>query len=582
MNKAVRKAKDRYYSQKFNSTWHDKKGSWRVIKGLMGQTTRNPTVGELIVDGISYKNPLEISNKFNLFFSEIAQKLDRDIPVSTTDPLSFLPSIHSNFKLFPITETECIKIISNLKNTKTNTKSIPVRTFKSIVPFVIKPLTKLINKCFISGHFPKCFKTGRVIQIFKSGIRTDPSNYRPITTLPYLSKVFETAMCNRLYSYFDKFSLFTCSQYGFRKGLSTCDALTNLTNSIYSSLNFKNHHMNVSIDYSKAFDTVSHSILLKKMEKYGIRGNALRLFENYLSGRKQYVDLNGSCSTEREFLIGVPQGSCLGPLLFLIYVNDFPFASSQLTSVLFADDTTISCSHHSYENLVALMNAELIYIKNWTDSNRLTINISKTNAIVYSNRSISNPTNFPVTLNNNTVNLVHEFKFLGVIIDERLKFSKHIAQISNKISRNIGIFYRIRRFFPLKARLTFYFSFIYPYLSYCVIIWGATYDRHLKNLITMHKRMIRLIGDSTYLAHTNPLFLKFSLLKFEDIFKYNVSIYMFKNHNNDNFRVNHDYHTRYRGGRLFGAAVSARPIRRGRFGAETIRRSRFGAETIRR
>lgn len=546
VNKIVRKAKDRFYLQKFNSTWHDKRGAWGVVKELMGQPTRNSNVSELIVDGISYENPIEISNEFNKFFSEIAQKLDRKIPVSTIDPLNFLPSILYNFKLFSISEAECIKIIKKLKNTKTNANSIPVRTFKSIVPFIIQPLTKLINKCFSSGYFPKCFKTGRVIQIFKSGLRTDPSNYRPITTLPYLSKIFETLMCNRLYSYFNKFSLFTSSQYGFRKDLSTCDALKNLTDGIYSSLNFKNHHINVSIDYSKAFDTVSHSILLKKLEKYGIRGNALRLFESYLSGRKQYVDLNGSCSTEREFTIGVPQGSCLGPLLFLIYVNDFPLVSSQLTSVLFADDTTVSCSHHSYENLVALMNSELIKIKNWTDSNRLTINISKTNAIVYSNRTILNPDNFPIILNNNPVNLVHESKFLGVVIDEKLNFAKHISQITNKISRNIGIFYRIRRFFPIKARLQFYYSFIYPYLSYCVIVWGATYNVHLNNLITMQKRMIRLIGDSSFLAHTTPLFYKFSLLKLEDIFRYNVSMYMYKNHQNSNFRVQHNYHTRFR------------------------------------
>lgn len=195
----------------------------------------------------------------------------------------------------------------------------------------------------------------------------------------------------------------------------------------------------------------------------------------------------GVCSTERDFLIGIPQGSCLRPYLFLIYVNDFPRCSSFLSSVLFADDTTVSFSHHDYNSLISIMNAEILNIKNWTESNRLTINISKTNAMIYSNRNIPDYRNYPIVFDGNEINFTSNQKFLGVFIDNRLNFAKHVNYISKKISRNTGILYRIKRFLPRTARIQFYYSFIYHYLSYSILVWGATYETHLRNLVVQQK-----------------------------------------------------------------------------------------------
>ena len=546
VNKIIVKARDSYNLRKFENCWGKPRESWKVIKELMGQNSKFSKVNELIVDGISYKSDVEISNKFVEFFSNVAAKLNENLSPPTTLPSTYLPNVTSFFKFFPFREFECIKLINRIKNTKTDVNFVPVRIFKQICPHIIEPLTKIINKCFTEGVFPDCFKTGRITQIFKSGDPTNPSNYRPITSLPYLSKLFETCLCTRLTSYFEKFSLFSSSQFGFRRNMSTSDALINLTNSVYSSLNSRKHCANILIDYSKAFDTVNHSILIDKIYSYGIRGSMLTLLRSYLTGRKQYVAISGVRSEVRDVMLGIPQGSCLGPLLFILYVNDFPNISPNLNSILFADDTTIGFSHIDFNSLIGQLNRELSRVRDWTLANRLTLNVSKTNAIIFSNRSMPDYSNFSLHLDANNVEIVNDVRFLGFYIDNKLNFSKHINYITGKIARNTGIFYRIRNSLPLKAKINFYYSFIYPYLSYGVIVWGATSANHLNNLIIQQKRFIRLLADCSYLEHTTPLFSRLKLLKFTDIYMYNVSIYMYSNQTNEDFQNQHQIFTRNR------------------------------------
>ena len=546
VNKITLRAKNSYKLRKFESCWGKPKESWEIVKELMGQNSKNCRIEEIIVDGISYKSDVEIANKFVEFFSDVAVDLNENLPPPTTSPSSYLPNVTSFFKFFHFKESECAKIVSNLKITKSDVNFVPVRIFKQICPHIIVPLTRIINRCFVEGVFPESFKIGRINQIFKSGDPTNPSNYRPITSLPYLSKLFETCLCHRLTSYFNKFGLFTHSQFGFRKNMSTSDAIIKLTNRIYSSLNSKEYNANILIDYKKAFDTVNHTILIEKMFHYGIRGSTLTLIRNYLTGRKQYVAIGGVRSEVRDVTLGIPQGSCLGPLLFILYVNDFPQVSPVLNSILFADDTTIGFSHENFNTLVEQLNYELVRVRNWTLANRLTLNVSKTNAIIFSNRFVPDNLDFSFHLDNNDINIVQEVKFLGVYIDSKLNFRKHINCITGKIARNTGIFYRIKNSLPLKARINFYYGFIYPYLSYGVIVWGATSENHLHNLIIQQKRFIRLLADSPFLEHTTPLFSKFNLLKFEDIYKYNVCTYMYSNQNNAEFQIQHQISTRNR------------------------------------
>ena len=338
--------------------------------------------------------------------------------------------------------------------------------------------------------------------------------------------------------------MISSNKFGFQPGVSTCDALVKLTESIYQSLNEKNHHTIALIDIKKAFDSVNHRKLLLKLESYGIRGLALSWLKSYLKNRKCFMAIDDIKSDVLTFNVGVPQGSVLGPILFLLYVNDLPNISHNLQTVLFADDTTISTSHSDYNELVQLTNNALKNVSEWTNSNQLTLNSDKTELMIISMKQINENLNFE--FNNDVITPTNTCRFLGVMLDNKLSFKSHIDLVMNKISRHSGILYKVKYCLPLATRISYYFAFIYPYLSYNVIVWGGTYKSHLNPLIISHKKIIRNICDAEYLEHSSPLYKKLKLLKFEDIYKYNLLVYMFKARRSGLYFVEHERITRNR------------------------------------
>ena len=272
---------------------------------------------------------------------------------------------------------------------------------------------------------------------------------------------------------------------------------------------------------------VNHQI---KLEKYGIRNLPLSWLSSFLKDRVSYVGLGEHGSLYSTLNIGVPQGSILGPILFLIYINDFPNSCPNLQTSLFADDTNISFSHCNYVSLVDKINIGLESITDWTLANRLTINVSKTEAMLFSNRNYESNNAF-VSLNSIPIVPSSSCKFLGIIIDNKLTFSGHIDCILGRIVRNSKIFFSIKSYLPLRSRLNFYNSLIYPHLSYCIIIWGSTWEVHLKPLIIQQKRFIRMVNDSGPFEHSSPIFFKLRILKLLDIYKFFVLVHMFKSFN---------------------------------------------------
>jgi hypothetical protein len=225
--------------------------------------------------------------------------------------------------------------------------------------------------------------------------------------------------------------------------------------------------------------------------------------------------------------IGVPQGSVLGPILFLVYVNDLVNVSKLFSCVLFADDTTLSLSQDDYASLALSVNSELKKIEVWTQANRLSLNVRKTFYMVFSNRDYD-CANHPIFFNSQLVNRYTEGKFLGLIMDSRLNFTKHINIISGKISKYIGILYRIRNFVPYNLLINLYYSLVQPYLLYCNLIWGGTYGTHLLPLEILQKKIIRIINGESYLAHTASLFHRANILKLADLHKFVLAVHMFK------------------------------------------------------
>ena len=542
VNKEVDKAKNSYYLNCFKNAKNDMKKSWELIHFLAGYQNKSSVNG-----GEDIELDFQKAEKFNNFFSNIGELVSSEtLNANVSNNLTLSKRNPSSFFLFPVTNLEIEKIIVKLKSVKSDLDFLPVKIFIALRGQLVYPIVKLINLSFQKGIYPDQLKLARIVPIYKKqGDISDPSNYRPISCLPYLGKIYERAITNRLINFCSKHSLISKFQFGFQRNKSTCDALINLTEIIYNSLDDKEFNLTILIDLRKAFDLVSHKILLDKMELYGIRGIALDLFKSYLSNRRCFVEIGSTKSNEGKISMGVPQGSIVSPALFLLFINDLPDFSKKFKTTLFADDTTLTLSGKHYGDLVEECNSELNKLVSWTNQNKLQINSKKTELIIFTNKVFTS-TNSDVQFCGENLNFGNSCKFLGVSLNNSLRFAQHIGSVVDKISKHTGIFYRIRDKLPLKARFNYYYGFIYPYLSYNVVVWGGTYEIHLKPLIIQHKRFIRTMADAAARDHTSPLFLKFGLLKFSDIYRFNLLQRMFKEIQNGNFSVDHSRFTRNR------------------------------------
>ena len=373
---------------------------------------------------------------------------------------------------------------------------------KSAKNSLIQPLMLIINQMLMTGKFPSDLKISRVKPLFESGDASLFSNYRPISLLPSFSKNFEYIIFKQLYTYMNDNKLFSIEHYGFRTGHSTELAALHLVNDLTKQMDTGKVPTNIYIDLSKAFDTLDHSILLDKLNYYGIRGIAYNLLHSYISNRYQYVDFNGSISSTKVVDTGVPQGSIRGPLLFLIYINDLPRVSPLFNMVMYVDDTTLYCnlSNNTNEND---LNSELHKISGGLTSNKLSLNAQKTKFMVF--HSMQRKVKYPVlTINNTIIERVKQFNFLGIILHYILKWQKHIDYISKKVSKAIGVMYRLKHIYPEAVLLIIYQSIINAHFTYGLLVWVSKINTN-HPLLLLQKRALRIVKNTDYVAHSEPI-----------------------------------------------------------------------------
>ena len=526
LTSVLRNAELKYFSDQLELNKSDLSKSWKIIKDISGLNNTNSSNISLVINGNMTNDELLISNEFNNFFVTIGSQLASSIN-STIDPISYVKGTINSIVIPNITENMIKKTIDCLKNSAPGWDNLPPSVGKQCIDAYVEPLTYIINLSLAEGIFPDNLKLARVVPIYKSGDKKSVNNYRPISILTFFSKIFEKVLYTCVTNFMDAHEIISKQQFGFRKGHSTQQAVISLVNNITHSLDSGNIIVGVFIDLKKAFDTVDHKILLKKLYNYGIRGNVHRWFSSYLSGRTQYVTINNNKSKTLEIQCGVPQGSILGPLLFIIYVNDICNVSELLYNILYADDTSVLLEGKHLDVLVNTMNKELDLLHVWLKANKLSLNTQKTYFMVFHRaRHKININN--IMIENVLLKQVRSLKYLGLVIDDKLKWIDHIAHVKNKISRGIGIIGKAKPFLNKKCLCNLYYSFIYPYLIYCVEVWGNAIDTHLLPLCALQNKIVRIINCSHYKAPTNPIYYELSILPLKKVVTQRIALMMYK------------------------------------------------------
>ena len=546
MNKFCKKhkiiAQRRYYKKQLEKYQDSSRKQWQLINSLLNRTNKKPVHIRLKDnDGTVVGTDQAVAENFNSYFSSIAANIKSQISARQTfDPGGFREHLHcpcpNSIYLKPTRPAEIHNVISSLKIKATlDTKIQPLKIAGTCLNFT-NTLAKIINNSFNTGIFPQALKMAKVTPIHKGSSKMEVSNYRPISLLSSFSKIYEKLMHTRVLEFLEKNNSLFENQYGFRPGRSCEHALLDAKNTILHSLSKNQISLLLLLDYSKAFDVLDHGILLNKLEHYGIRGVALNWFKSYLDGRQQFVSINGSKSSLKPIIHGIPQGSILGPLLFVIYINDLPEISHLAKFILYADDANIIISGSTLNEVTELAQQIINFLIKWVYANGLALNLKKTRYMIFTKMRLDLSA-FQLRIDNQIIERKTEARFLGVIMDDKLSWASHIKAIKTKMSRFIGVMYKLKWQLPITARLQIYQSFIQSHLNFCSLVWGFASKSRIETLFTKQKQGMRAVasGHLNYWYrngkppdHTKPIFKEHEILTVHGIIAKNALLLMHK------------------------------------------------------
>lgn len=530
--KLLKIAKLRYWQLYFESNSGNSNKLWKGTKTLLGYENEHIDGPSRLSVGNGYVTDRKsICCSLNEYFSTVGRKMSDEISRDNEPIIScnFSPEIKSqrNYYFKVVKRLEILNVIDNLPNKHSyGVDEISNVVLKQIKNEIAPILTRLINISLISGYIPQEWKVAKVVPLFKGGDKTNMNNYRPISILPSLSKILEKIVYRQLFTPFAENHL-SKVQFGFRPNHSTMHAILNFFQNIANNSSSK-YSVGIFVDIKKAFDTVNHDILLMKLKTYGYSENILKWLRNYLIKRRQRVQIDNVMSDYLELSCGVPQGSILGPLLFLIYINDLP-SFLQMKITMFADDTTIQHFGNNLSEMKQEINQTLKSLTSWLKSNRLLLNIQKTKVVLFSPRNINH--DFELTLNGIAIQQVgfkhadKSLKFLGLNIDDRFNWKEHVRLVSNTIRKIMYTLFMSKQAIPFKLRHVLYNSLIKSRLEYGIEIYGESPS--VKSLVTLQKRVIRWMVGAKSRTHTSHIFKNWKILKILDLVKISRLKFMF-------------------------------------------------------
>ena len=554
ISNSLRIAKKEHYTGLILENKNKPKIMWKYLKELLpGKSCFFPN--NLLIDGQIITNRKHIANAFNSYFTSIASKLAKALSPPTRPITTNSPALDGPIFNFPAISPDFVEkqLISLPENKAVGFDKLSGKLLKAAAPAIAKPLSIILNLSLQSGKFIADWKHAKVIPLHKTGPTTERNNYRPISILPILSKILERFVHMHFSTFLDLNNLLATTQSGFRKQHSTTTALLNVTERWFKNIDKGLVTGIVFVDLRKAFDTVDIHILLDKLPQFGVTGKEHSWFKSYLTSRFQSVAFGGQISEPMPVSIGVPQGSILGPLLFLLYLNDLPSVPDHCNVGMYADDTEIdaACCPAEVETLEQQLNNDLCKLNDYLNANRLNTNIPKCQFMKIGTHQVLNKCeDIKITIKDQQLDSKTSFKYLGMIIDQNLNWDAHIDYIVPKISTKIGIIRSLRRTLPVDTLKLLFNAIVLPHFDYVDIIYDSTTKTNKERLQKLQTRAARIISGSGPRTHRAVMFKSLGWLSLQQRRNVHKCVMIYKCRNNlapdylrDLFFTNDDTHS---------------------------------------
>ena len=440
---------------------------------------------------------------------------------------------HYSFSFEQITIQEILDSVNRISSNAVGNDGMPIKFIKMLLPVLCPILSHIFNHITMTSTFPSCWKVGHVIPVAKVSAPSTVNDFRPISLLSSISKVFEHILHNQIFAYLDSFSLLDPFQSGFRKHCGTTTALVKIVDDLKFSMTAKQFSVLVLLDFSKAFDAIDHALLLSKLgKKFGFESTAVQLLKSYLSDRSQYVEFDNIRSETVPLNCGVPQGSILGPLLFSLFINDLPSVLSGVNYHMYADDFQIYASSTVQDKsaLIDLINLNIASIVAWSKENGLQLNARKTQTLKVCKKSVLGQLNdLPnIIVDTTTIEYSDVVKNLGLYMDQHLDFHAHVNKVCKTVHGGLHGLNRLRSSTPLRVREEMFNALLKPHFMYCDVIYSATTTTVFSRLQMAFNSCLRYVLDLRKYDHISQHSSRLLGCNLETYFKLRVATFLFK------------------------------------------------------